>query len=98
MSDQVRMQYYLNDSAHLITSSCSIQPTSTANSNTITATNQIAVDHIDFKQPEDCYWDKLEEAAKVIANVQHSFEISDNEINDFNDDEQKLQSFKSSNR
>ena len=36
----------------------------------------------------DCDWDKLEEAAQVIANVQHAFEMSDNEINEYNDDEQ----------
>jgi len=88
MSDQARMQQYLNDSNDLITSSCSIQPASTTTSNTITANNQIPVDHIDLKQPDECDWDKLEEAAKVIANVQHAFEISDNEMNDFNDDDQ----------
>jgi len=38
-----------------------------------------------------CDWDKLEEAAKVIANVQHAFEMSDtengNNNNEFGDEE-----------
>lgn len=38
-------------------------------------------------QQQDCDWDKLEEAAKVIANVQHAFEMSDTEtMNDYNDE------------
>ena len=36
------------------------------------------------QKSDDCNWDKLDEAAKVIANVQHAFEISDSEINEFN--------------
>lgn len=35
----------------------------------------------------DCDWDKLEEAAKVIANVQHAFEMSDTENNEYNDED-----------
>jgi hypothetical protein len=38
------------------------------------------------QQQQDCDWDKLEEAAKVIASVQHAFEMSDTEMNDYTDD------------
>jgi hypothetical protein len=36
------------------------------------------------QKSDECNWDKLDEAAKVIANVQHAFEISDCEINELN--------------
>lgn len=77
-------QHYLNDSNDLITSSCSIAPVSNTTTATITATTQLQTE----QQPDDCDWDKLEEAAKVIANVQHAFEMSDTDMNEFNDDEQ----------
>lgn len=35
----------------------------------------------------DCDWDKLDEAAKVIANVQHAFELTDNEMGEYNNDD-----------
>ena len=39
--------------------------------------NMLGLDHV--KHGGECDWDKLEEAAKVIANVQHAFEMSDME-------------------
>ncbi len=48
------------------------------------ASNELSLDG------NNCDWDKLEEAAKVIANVQHAFEMSDNENAnniEFNDEE-----------
>lgn len=91
---------YLNDSNDLLTSSCSLAPVSTTTTATVTTANTItaaaqvplldsqAQQQQQQQQVDDCDWDKLEEAAKVIANVQHAFEMSDTEINEYNDDEQ----------
>ena len=102
INDQTRMQHFLNESNDLITSTCSLAPVSTTTTNTITNNNNnnntmsqmvpaapIADLNDQTKQTiDESDWDKLEEAAKVIANVQHAFEMSDNEINDYNDEGQ----------
>ena len=47
----------------------------------------------------DCDWDKLDEAAKVIANVQHAFELTDSEMGEYNsndDGDRYRQSYQSS--
>ena len=35
------------------------------------------------QKAESCDWEKLDEAAKVIASVQHAFEKTDCEMNEF---------------
>lgn len=48
------------------------------------------------KVSDCCDWDKLDEAAKVIANVQHAFELTDNDLNEYSNDDTDIGQMSSS--